>query len=264
MTTLQSKVAWITGAGTGIGLAAAQALAAGGATVVMSGRRADVLEREADAIKQAGGKAEVEALDVSNAASVKRVTDAILRTPRQDRHPGQQRRPEQPAALLARPDRRELGPGGPHQPRWHVLLHACGPACHAQPQGRRGDQHLFLGGCIHVRDGRRRLQRQQGRSDLADRNHQHGRVHQQHPRLRDLPGGSGDADHGSAPDPAFARGSQAHAAAGRPRQRRSAGSPSSPSTFASTRSSSARRGTGSMSAARTSPSAERCASSLAR
>jgi NADP-dependent 3-hydroxy acid dehydrogenase YdfG len=78
MSTLQSKVAWITGAGTGIGLGAAQALAAGGAVVVMSGRRADVLQREADAIKKSGGKAEVEALDVSNAASVKRVTEAIL------------------------------------------------------------------------------------------------------------------------------------------------------------------------------------------
>src|SRR5437016_6303781 len=66
MSTLQSNVAWITGAGSGIGLAAAQALAAGGATVVMSGRRADILQRE------------VEALDVSNAASVKRVADAVV------------------------------------------------------------------------------------------------------------------------------------------------------------------------------------------
>jgi len=78
MSTLQSKIAWVTGAGTGIGLAGAQALARGGATVVLSGRRADVLQREADAIKKSGGKAEVEALDVSNAASVKRVADAIL------------------------------------------------------------------------------------------------------------------------------------------------------------------------------------------
>ena len=78
MSTLQSKTAWITGAGTGIGLAGAQAMAADGATVVMSGRRADVLQREADAIKKAGGKAEVEAIDVSNAQSVKRVTEAIL------------------------------------------------------------------------------------------------------------------------------------------------------------------------------------------
>src|SRR5690349_22443891 len=78
MSTLQSKIAWVTGAGTGIGLAGAQALARGGATVVLSGRRAEVLQREADAIKKSGGKAEAEALDVSDAAAVKRVADAIL------------------------------------------------------------------------------------------------------------------------------------------------------------------------------------------
>ncbi len=48
---LEGKVAWITGAGTGIGLAGAQALAKAGAVVVMSGRRADVLEREARPIR---------------------------------------------------------------------------------------------------------------------------------------------------------------------------------------------------------------------
>jgi len=78
MGTLKGKVAWVTGAGTGIGLAGAQKLAAGGATVIMSGRRADVLEREAGAIRKAGGKVEVEALDVSDAAAVKRVATAIL------------------------------------------------------------------------------------------------------------------------------------------------------------------------------------------
>jgi NAD(P)-dependent dehydrogenase (short-subunit alcohol dehydrogenase family) len=78
MATLQGKIAWVTGAGTGIGLAGAQQLAASGARVVMSGRRADVLEREAGAIRKAGGNAEVEALDVSNAASVQRVAQAIL------------------------------------------------------------------------------------------------------------------------------------------------------------------------------------------
>ena len=41
MSTLQGKVAWITGAGSGIGLAGAQALAGAGATVVMHGCHAD-------------------------------------------------------------------------------------------------------------------------------------------------------------------------------------------------------------------------------
>jgi NADP-dependent 3-hydroxy acid dehydrogenase YdfG len=78
MKSLEGKIAWITGAGTGIGLAGAQALARTGATVVMSGRRGDVLEREAAAIRNAGGKATAETLDVSDAAAVQRVTQSIL------------------------------------------------------------------------------------------------------------------------------------------------------------------------------------------
>lgn len=78
MGTLSGKVAWVTGAGTGIGLAGARALAAAGATLVMSGRRGEVLEREAAAIRKSGTKADVEVLDVSDAAAVKRATDGIL------------------------------------------------------------------------------------------------------------------------------------------------------------------------------------------
>ncbi len=78
MGNLSGKVAWITGAGSGMGLSGAQQLAAAGATVVMSGRRADVLEREAASIRNADGKAETDALDVSDAAAVQRVADAIL------------------------------------------------------------------------------------------------------------------------------------------------------------------------------------------
>ena len=78
MKTLTGKVAWITGAGTGIGLAGAQALALAGATVVMSGRRSDVLAQEAKKIAENGGAAEVQALDVSEPQAVKRVADAIL------------------------------------------------------------------------------------------------------------------------------------------------------------------------------------------
>jgi NADP-dependent 3-hydroxy acid dehydrogenase YdfG len=73
------KVAWITGAGTGIGLAGAKALAAAGATVVMSGRRKEVLALEAEKIRIMGGKSEIEALDVSDAKAVKKAASAILR-----------------------------------------------------------------------------------------------------------------------------------------------------------------------------------------
>lgn len=75
---LQGKIAWVTGAGTGIGLAGAKALAEAGATVVMSGRRKDVLEVEAEAIRKAGGKVETEMLDVANPEQVNLVAEAIL------------------------------------------------------------------------------------------------------------------------------------------------------------------------------------------
>jgi len=78
MISLTGKVAWITGAGTGIGLAGAKALADAGATVVMSGRRKEVLALEAEKIRIKGGKSEVEALDVSDAKAVNKAAAAIL------------------------------------------------------------------------------------------------------------------------------------------------------------------------------------------
>jgi len=56
---LTGKVAWVTGAGSGIGQAAAIALAKDGATVVLTGRRRAPLEETAAMIAKAGGKAEV-------------------------------------------------------------------------------------------------------------------------------------------------------------------------------------------------------------
>ena len=76
--TLKGSIAWVTGAGTGIGLAGARELALGGAHVVLSGRRADVLEREAAAIRAAGASAEAAVLDVSDAAAVERAAGAII------------------------------------------------------------------------------------------------------------------------------------------------------------------------------------------
>lgn len=78
MSNLTGKIAWITGAGSGIGLAGAQALASAGATVVLSGRRMEFLEREAAAIVSAGGKAEAMALDVSDAEAVTQAVGEIL------------------------------------------------------------------------------------------------------------------------------------------------------------------------------------------
>lgn len=65
MMRLDGKVAWITGAGSGIGEAAALALSAAGAKVVLTGRRIEPLEAVAARIEDAGGIAFVEPGDLT-------------------------------------------------------------------------------------------------------------------------------------------------------------------------------------------------------
>jgi NADP-dependent 3-hydroxy acid dehydrogenase YdfG len=77
---LAGKVAWVTGAGTGIGEAAALALADEGATVVLTGRRAEPLERLAARIHQAGGVAHVQPGDLMHAATPQRIGAYIMDT----------------------------------------------------------------------------------------------------------------------------------------------------------------------------------------
>jgi NADP-dependent 3-hydroxy acid dehydrogenase YdfG len=74
----KTRIAWVTGGGTGIGKAGAEALLADGWTVVISGRRADVLKGVADELGAGGKPVEVMALDVSNADDVNKVAQAIL------------------------------------------------------------------------------------------------------------------------------------------------------------------------------------------
>src|SRR5580700_1600870 len=78
MTNGGKRVAWVTGGGSGIGEAGAEALAADGWTVVVSGRRQDALDTVVAKIAKGGGKAEAIALDVSNKAAVNKAADQIL------------------------------------------------------------------------------------------------------------------------------------------------------------------------------------------
>jgi NADP-dependent 3-hydroxy acid dehydrogenase YdfG len=71
-------VAWVTGGGSGIGEAGAEALAADGWTVVVSGRRKEPLDAVVAKIAGAGGAAEAIPLDVSIAENVQKVADQIL------------------------------------------------------------------------------------------------------------------------------------------------------------------------------------------
>ena len=78
MSNNKKRVAWITGGGSGIGLAGAQELAREGWTVVISGRRKDVLDEAVAGIAKSGGKVEAMALDVSSAADAEKVAKEIV------------------------------------------------------------------------------------------------------------------------------------------------------------------------------------------
>jgi NADP-dependent 3-hydroxy acid dehydrogenase YdfG len=70
MQSIKDQVAWVTGAGSGIGRAAAIALAKAGVRVVLSGRRQAQLTETQKLVAKAGGDAAIEPLDVTDAAAV--------------------------------------------------------------------------------------------------------------------------------------------------------------------------------------------------
>ncbi len=78
MSASTSKIAIVTGGGTGIGRAIARALGAAGYTVVISGRRADVLEKAAAELgKETGAEYLAVSTDVGDRASVKSLFDQV-------------------------------------------------------------------------------------------------------------------------------------------------------------------------------------------
>lgn len=80
MSDLKGKIAWVTGAGSGMGEASALALGAAGVEVVLTGRRANLLESVAARIKAAGGKAHVQVGDITDASRVEAIAQWIATT----------------------------------------------------------------------------------------------------------------------------------------------------------------------------------------
>jgi len=75
---LAGQTAIVTGASRGIGRAIAFALASSGAQVACVARSADKLAETVEAIRAAGGTAEVYECDVTNGESVQKVVDSVL------------------------------------------------------------------------------------------------------------------------------------------------------------------------------------------
>ncbi len=75
MNRLKGRVAWVTGAGTGIGRGIALALAGEGVNLILSGRRTEPLEEVAEQVNRIGQKVVVAPLDVTDRDQVNRVAE---------------------------------------------------------------------------------------------------------------------------------------------------------------------------------------------
>lgn len=75
--TLSGRIALVTGASRGIGAATAQALAAAGAHVVLTGRDVKALEAVEDAIHAASGTSTIAPLDLSEPDGIPRLSSAL-------------------------------------------------------------------------------------------------------------------------------------------------------------------------------------------
>ena len=77
MRNLKGTVAWVTGAGTGIGEGAAIALAREGVNVILTGRRIAPLNKVVDKIKNSGGSVEIAQGDAMDRSGMKDVAAGI-------------------------------------------------------------------------------------------------------------------------------------------------------------------------------------------
>lgn len=77
MTDLSGQVALVTGASRGIGAATAQALAAAGAHVILTGRDTKALEAVEEAIFSGGGSATIAPVDLAEGDGIARLAQAI-------------------------------------------------------------------------------------------------------------------------------------------------------------------------------------------
>ena len=83
MAAIKGRVVWLTGAGTGIGEAAALMFAREGAQLVLMGRLPEPLQAVAEQVGKLGGEATVEPVDVGDRAAVSAMAERLLESPDQ-------------------------------------------------------------------------------------------------------------------------------------------------------------------------------------
>ena len=217
---LAGQVAWVTGGGSGIGLAGAIELAKAGCRVVVSGRDAAKLDAaiaDAEARGAPPGSIGAAPLDVADAGAVKRVATAI-----QDRY-GQVDILVNSAGInfakrfWGETDSATFGEVVADQPERRHRLHAGGAEGDAAAAPRHGHQRRLVRRLVPRLSHRPGLHREQGRHDRAQPLVQHRGVRQRPARDGALPGRGGDADPEEAPGRAERRGKGAHAPGRRPR-----------------------------------------------
>jgi gluconate 5-dehydrogenase len=77
MFSLDGRVALVTGASRGLGLAMAEGLATAGATVVLNGRHLETLEPAADKLRAKGLKADISPFDITDQCAVNASIDSV-------------------------------------------------------------------------------------------------------------------------------------------------------------------------------------------
>ena len=138
---LDGRVAVVTGAGSGLGQGAAQALAEAGASLVLVGRTQATLDATRTAIIERGGDATTLVCDVTDAGAGHR----LHRGAAAHRRAGQQRRHQHPAGL-SRGRRGQSRPHpGPERPR-RVPGGPGRGAPHGGERRRQHRQHLLADG----------------------------------------------------------------------------------------------------------------------
>ena len=137
------KVALVTGAGGGIGLASAKAFAEAGASVIVADRNAETIGKAAEALRSAGHNAIGVVCDVTDRAQVTRMVDQAVANLWAPGRCLQQRGDQLRGRVLAGNERRRVRPHHQCQSSRRLELHEGGTSPD-DGAGKRRNRQLFI------------------------------------------------------------------------------------------------------------------------